>query len=234
MKRIRLVHGSTLDVLKSEKDLLITDPPFSAFVHDNLRGNLTDQTKIVTREAGYDPLTQADRKKLADHWLQHIRKWIVWFSDWESVGSWREEIEKAGGRWGRAVPWVRWSKPVGRYSIPSGSEAVCFARRGGSKAVFHGRGRTHYNVKCLRAQSHESTGYNGQKPVELMGQIILDVLPDDQKITLVDDHCGTGSTLLAAAQVPRNIRALGIDLSIEALKIARERIHKAKSQRTDK
>lgn len=218
-----VVRGSTFRLLsKTKADLLVTDPPFSSFVQENLRGNLTDQTKILTREAGYEPMTPERRVRLSAHWLTNVPKgWIVWFSDWESVGHWRESIEQAGGLFARAVPWVRWSKPVGRYSVPSGSEAVCFARRHGSKCLFNGRGRTHYIVKCLRGVSKEYEGYNGQKPVELMVQILEDVRQAGTRL-VVDDHCGTGSTLLAARQL--GLSAVGIDNKERAVTIAKRRL----------
>lgn len=223
MKQL-IFKGKTDDLLPiSGADLLVTDPPFSRFVQDNLRGNLQDQRVIVPRSAGYEHMSAERREFLARHWLKNVRGWIVWFSDWESVGDWRVQIEYAGGVWGRAVPWVRWSKPANnQQSIPSASEAICFARRKGSKCVFNGRGRMHYHVKSLRHQSKESLGYPGQKPVALLVEVLKDVVQADGRNLVVDDHCGTGTTLLAARALGLN--ALGFDRSAAAVKLAKERL----------
>lgn len=104
-----LLQGDTFELLGrvGAFDHLVTDPPFSEFVHANLRGNKTDQTVIVDRAAGYGPLTSSEREKRVVHWLGVVPGWIVWFSDWESVGDWRRLFSANGGVWGRAVPWDR-------------------------------------------------------------------------------------------------------------------------------
>ncbi|HZU14867.1 MAG TPA: site-specific DNA-methyltransferase [Chloroflexota bacterium] len=67
---------------------------------------------------------------------------------------------------------------------------------------------------------HERTGYPTQKPLALLRRIIL--AGSDRGDVVLDPFCGSGTTLVAAAELGRAF--IGMDLSEEAIRISRERI----------
>jgi site-specific DNA-methyltransferase (adenine-specific) len=77
-----------------------------------------------------------------------------------------------------------------------------------------------WDIPYLNPKARERTGYPTQKPVLLLERIIK--LATNKGNLILDPFCGSGTTLVAAALLERN--AIGIDISGEAVEIARERI----------
>ena len=75
-------------------------------------------------------------------------------------------------------------------------------------------------IPFLNPKAKERTGYPTQKPILLLERIIqISTEPGD---LVVDPFCGSGTTLVAAAMLGR--RALGIDISREAVELSNRRI----------
>ena len=74
------------------------------------------------------------------------------------------------------------------------------------------------DIPCLRG--NEIVGYPTQKPVALLERIITTSTARGDLV--VDPFCGSGTTLVAAARLGR--RAVGIDSSKVATRVARERL----------
>jgi site-specific DNA-methyltransferase (adenine-specific) len=66
----------------------------------------------------------------------------------------------------------------------------------------------------------ETTGYPTQKPLKLLDRIVRAATPKDG--TVLDPMCGSGTTIVASLRAGR--RAVGIDQSALACRIARERL----------
>lgn len=77
-----------------------------------------------------------------------------------------------------------------------------------------------WEIPYLNPKAKERVGYPTQKPVLLMERIIA--LCTDPGDLVIDPFCGSGSTLVAARLLDR--RALGIDISREAIALAKQRI----------
>lgn len=77
-----------------------------------------------------------------------------------------------------------------------------------------------WEIPYLNPKARERVGYPTQKPVLLMEKIIE--LCTDHGDLVVDPFCGSGTTLVAAHLLTR--RAIGIDSSQEALKLAEQRL----------
>jgi site-specific DNA-methyltransferase (adenine-specific) len=77
-----------------------------------------------------------------------------------------------------------------------------------------------WDIPLLNPKAKERTGYPTQKPILLLERVIkLVTCPGD---LVVDPFCGSGTTLVAAQLTGR--RAIGIDSSLEAVGLARERL----------
>ena len=77
-----------------------------------------------------------------------------------------------------------------------------------------------WDIPLLNPKAKERAGYPTQKPILLLERIIeLITLPGG---LVLDPFAGSGTTLLAAELLGRN--SLGIDVSIEAVELARQRL----------
>jgi len=77
-----------------------------------------------------------------------------------------------------------------------------------------------WDIPFLNPKAKERVGYPTQKPVLLLERIIR--LVTDAGDLVLDPFCGSGTTLVAAALLER--RSLGIDVSIEATSLSRQRL----------
>jgi site-specific DNA-methyltransferase (adenine-specific) len=77
-----------------------------------------------------------------------------------------------------------------------------------------------WDIPLLNPKAKERVGYPTQKPILLLERIIaLVTSPSD---LVLDPFSGSGTTLLAAELLGRN--SMGIDVSIEAVELARQRL----------
>ena len=77
-----------------------------------------------------------------------------------------------------------------------------------------------WDIPYLNPKAAERTGYPTQKPVLLLEQIIK--IASNENDLILDPFCGSGTTLVAAALLKR--RAIGIDVSEDAVVLARQRL----------
>ena len=77
-----------------------------------------------------------------------------------------------------------------------------------------------WDIPLLNPKAKERVGYPTQKPILLLERIIaLVTLPGD---LVLDPFSGSGTTLVAAELLGRN--SIGIDVSVEAVELARQRL----------
>jgi site-specific DNA-methyltransferase (adenine-specific) len=77
-----------------------------------------------------------------------------------------------------------------------------------------------WQIPYLNPKAKERTGYPTQKPILLLERIIN--IASHENDLILDPFCGSGTTVVAAALLNR--RAIGIDISPDALEIARKRL----------
>lgn len=102
-------------------------------------------------------------------------------------------------------------------SIYARDEAGAIISSGSKKGVPLG---DVWDIPYLNPKARERTGYPTQKPVLLLERIIK--LATNKGDLILDPFCGSGTTLVAAALHER--KAIGIDISEEAVEITRRRI----------
>ncbi|MFK7823034.1 MAG: site-specific DNA-methyltransferase [Oligoflexales bacterium] len=86
-----------------------------------------------------------------------------------------------------------------------------------------------WDMPYLNPKAKERVGYPTQKPIELLERVISLVTKEGDLV--FDPFCGSGTSLVAARLMNR--RYSGIDLSLEAIKLAQHRIkHPIKSSST--
>lgn len=77
-----------------------------------------------------------------------------------------------------------------------------------------------WDIPYLNPKAKERVGYPTQKPLALLERIV-NIASCEGELVL-DPFCGSGTTVVAAALLGRN--AIGIDKSIEAIDLAKERV----------
>jgi len=81
------------------------------------------------------------------------------------------------------------------------------------------------DIPSINNMAIERTGWPTQKPIALLNMLVTACCPPGG--TVLDPTCGSGTTLVAAIQSGR--RAIGIDMSDEALGIAQQRLERTTS-----
>jgi hypothetical protein len=206
----------------SGHDVYITDPPFSAHVHDSAVSQGPGSSKNATvgtrkRDLGFDCITDELRRHVA-RTAAASRRWSVIYSDVESANTMRETCELVGAEYVRTMPWVRWSMPqLSGDRPPQGFEAliVCHAQatgpRGGRKPIakhWNGPGNlTHLAHRALRGDGKHKC----EKPLDQA----LDLVSyfSDPGECVRDDFAGSGAIGLACAILGRDY--VGFEMSAE-------------------
>jgi len=80
--------------------------------------------------------------------------------------------------------------------------------------------RDTWEIPYLNPKAKERTGYPTQKPILLLERIIK--ISTNEGDTVLDPFCGSGTTLVAAVSLNR--KAIGIDISDDALKLTNLRL----------
>lgn len=200
---------------------IISDPPYSSWVHDKSRRGLTvthvggKQDEISERrELGFASLTTDVMEAAADQFARLARRWVLVFCDIESSHLWRGALVSTG-----ALEYVRtlaWHKVGGAPQFTGDRPAVW----GEAIVACHPKGRKRWNgggkqglYSIPTAIDRDRTGlderiHTTQKPVKLMQELIRDFT--DEGETILDAFAGSGTTLFAAARLGRN--AIGWEL----------------------
>ena len=116
-------------------DHIITDPPFSAWVH--AKQPQADLPDGFPRKGslGFDSLSAATMVDVAAAAARIARRWSLIFSDAESIGAWRDAITIAGIEHVRVGAWVK-SKCTPQFTgdrPAAGFEAIEIAHPKGRK-----------------------------------------------------------------------------------------------------
>jgi len=211
---ITIYNGDCFDVMPDlpVADCVITDPPFSAYVHKNAK--FLRNKKIVT---AID--FKAIDFKAIEQLLStiHCKRWFIAFMDWRHIA----ELNKScPAPWNfiRFGVWLK-TNPMPQLSgdrPAHGWGGIVYLHNSNSKRYWNGGGHHGNYIHSIVSDGNHPTG----KPLKiLMAMIISFSEPGD---LILDPFMGSGTTLVAAKQLNR--KAIGIELNKEYCDIAVSRL----------
>lgn len=206
---VTIFHGDCRDVLPALEpvDHIITDPLYSEHTHAKqwIGSALTDDGKprvsTAFKELGFEALTPALRHDVCREAVRVAKRWILTFSDVESIWLWKEDVRAAGLDYVRTCIWDKVdSAPQFTGDRPANSaEAIICAHQKGKKRWNGGGSRSVFRhaVNAEKgAKPHPST-----KPEPLMAELIH--LFTDAGDVILDPFGGSGTTAVAAKRLGR-------------------------------
>jgi site-specific DNA-methyltransferase (adenine-specific) len=234
-------------------DHVITDPPYSDYVHSKSRRGGASAPKLDgsgrnvacsfarEKEFGFEALSSELREFCAREFARLSRLWVLVFSDVESCHLWRDDLVTNGLEYVRTGAWVKLgATPQFTGDRPAaGFETITIAHPKGRKQ-WNGGGRHAiwreaeepdlvYEVPIVLNRSHnEPRLHTTQKPIRLMLHLIGDFT--DEGETILDSFMGSGTTLDAAKRLGR--KAIGIDSNEQNCETAANRIRLQARQQT--
>lgn len=215
---IQIFHGDCREVLRSlpdeSVDFVLTDPPYSAHVHENAKSNRDG--KQGTKFIDFESITEAELRALFGDVSRIARRWVVATMEWRHVASF-DAAPPDGLRFLRFGVWV---KPDGMPQISGdrpaqGWEAIAFMHKGDGRPRWNGGGRSSVFAHNVARGLHPT-----EKPLPLATELVR-LMSDDGDLVL-DPFMGSGTTLRAAKDVGR--RAIGIEIEERYCEIAARRL----------
>ncbi len=221
-------------------DAVITDPPFSAHVHENMCSGTLLQEHIDSGAGGSVPKKELEFDPLvaygfAAHMVRVSRRWVVSFCAVEDFGNYREAVRLPGKK--PHSQWVRggiWYKPnsMGQLTAdrPAAAyEGIAIMHRAGKK-IWNGRGSYAYwqaeSEEFPSEESHfvcngtrgEKERHDNQKPLALCLELVAKF--SNRGETVLDPFMGSGRIGEACMMLGRNY----IGLDRDPLWVARARV----------
>lgn len=210
---VTLHHDACEDVLPTldRVDHVITDPPYSEHVHTRSRAgsSLPDTGRsraCISRvkEFGFDAMTPETMKFCATQFARLATRWVLVFSDVESVHEWKASFVERKLEHIRTGLWIKeGATPQFTGDRPAtGAEAIEIAHPKGRKR-WNGGG-THavwsYPI-VLNRGSKDPRLHTTQKPLLLLKRLVS--LFTDEGDVILDCFAGSGTTGVAAAMLKR-------------------------------
>jgi site-specific DNA-methyltransferase (adenine-specific) len=234
MDKIVIHHGDALAILKTlpstSVDAVVTDPPYSSGGATLAARQDNPVHKYLGSDArrAYPPLLgdgKDQRSQLAWATLWLAECWritrdgmpLLLFTDWRQLPVMTDAVQGAGWYWQGIVVWNKKTCRPRKGKFRPQCEYILFASKGrhtpATPACFPGL----YDCSVTVRDKIHMTG----KPVPLLRELLA-VTPAGGVV--LDPFVGGGTTAIAALETGRS--CIGIDLSEEYVRIARERIAK--------
>jgi DNA modification methylase len=237
---ITIYHGDCREVLPQigRVDHVLTDPPYSEYVHSKSRRGGSDGVPKYGRgatppasfnrvkEFGFEALTSEVREFIGRWTAQQCKRWVLVFSDVESSMLWRETlIDEAYGslEYVRTGAWIKiGATPQFTGDRPAtGFEAITICHPKGRKRWNGGGSHAVWSFPIvLNRSGNDPRLHTTQKPEPLMVELVR--LFTDGGDTICDPFMGSGTTLAAAKRIGR--LGIGIELEEKYCEIAATRL----------
>lgn len=227
----RLILGDCLDVLPKigRVDHVIGDPPYESSLHklkNDLNTRIRSDSGPLSKILDFAPIDaiRGDVVRLVESMCDG---WFLAFCTIEGVAKWADEINASKLKYKRACIWVKPdSTPQLNGQCPA-QGAECFI------TAWCGQGHSKWNAGGKRGiythltNSKDRTGeHPTEKPISLMSEILRDFTQINE--TVCDPFMGSGSTLVACAQMGR--KGIGIELNQVYFDLACRRVEQAMKQ----
>lgn len=204
---------------------IFTDPPYNInFINRAEKGLATDPNcpyKYDDTEGSFDFATMLPEFAR----VLKQRGWLFMFCSIEQFLKAKEQLTSLGlSVFDRPLVWIKGtaldninpSYNPNPFSWPScADEFILMAKKGNPSVAKH-----RHNVICLPRLTSANKEHPSEKPVELMKYLIEWVHHDIHSGLLLDPYCGSGATLLAAAQF-QHLEYLGFELVPQIADLAR-------------
>lgn len=229
---VTIYHGNCLDILPQidTADHVITDPPYSDWVHAKVRrgGSIhtPDRTEGVKRPVvstsavlGFDALTDETRVACGTEFARITKRWVLVFSDIESAHLWRSALPLdyvRTGIWVKlgATPQFTGDRPA------SGCEVITICHPSGKKRWNGGGSHALWEHAVVNQRSSDPRLHTTQKPEPLMTELVT--LFTDPGELIIDPFMGSGTTLAGAKRMGR--KAIGVEREEKYCEIAARRL----------
>ena len=235
-----IIHGDCRDVLPQIEsvDHVITDPPYSEYVHSKSRQGSRPLSGSVLggrfsapanfrreKEFGFDAIDEATRTQIGQWCATSVDRWVLVFSDVESTQLWRMALcECEGGLdYCRTGAWVKiGATPQFTGDRPATAfEAITICHQKGRKRWNGGGSHAVWSFPIvLNRGGHDPRLHTTQKPEPLLVELVR--LFTDNDDTICDPFMGSGTTLAAAKRLGR--KAIGIERKEKYCEIAAKRL----------
>ena len=229
---VTIYHGDCVQLLAELEPLdhVITDPPYSEYVHGKSRRgcdlpDAVDGRACFSRvkEFGFESVTPVLMDSLAAFCATGARRWSLNFCDVESSHLWKARHEAAGLDYVRTGAWIkRGATPQFTGDRPAvGFEAIVIVHPPGRKRWNGGGRHALWDFPIVLNRSHDDPRlHTTQKPLPLMKALLSDFT--DPGETILDPFMGSGTTLRAAKDMGR--KAIGIEIEEKYCEIAARRM----------
>lgn len=232
-------------------DVVITDPPYSDYVHSKSRRGGASAPKLDgsgrsvacsfarEKEFGFESLTAELRRECSYAFSLLASRWVLTFSDVESCHLWRDDLVEVGLEYVRTGAWIKLgATPQFTGDRPAaGFETITIAHPkgrkhwngGGRHAIWRGAEEPEivYEVPIVLNRSHTDPRlHTTQKPLTLMLDLVGDF--SDEGETILDPFAGSGTTLVAAKRLGR--KGIGCELDEANCEVAAKRLERASKQ----
>lgn len=215
---VTLYHGNSFDVMSGmadgSVDCVITDPPYTDYVHKNARSNRTGDAET------HIDFTSFTDEKLIDAFVECARitkTWVIATLAFEHSYMFSQN-PPAGLDFKRVGVWVK-NNPMPQMSSDRpghGWESISYMHKSGIKSAWNGGG-SHGNYVSNTATP---TGHPTPKPVKMFSSFVERFTNTGDLI--LDPFSGGGTTLLAARNMGR--RAIGVELDEKYCELTAKRL----------
>jgi site-specific DNA-methyltransferase (adenine-specific) len=207
-------------------DVTITDPPYNAHVHNNLRsGSLVGNGGIPKYELTFDPISNFDFVK---DLVRVTRRWVVVFCALEDLGRMSDALPESyirGCVWGKknSMGQLTGDRPATAFE----GIALFHKPKPAVKKRWNGRGS--YGIWSCAGTRGKKGRHPNEKPVALASKLIA--LFSERGETVFDPFCGSAAIGEAAISLDRNYA--GLDFDPEWVGKANERLSTFSGQLSD-
>lgn len=214
---IQIYHGDCREILPeiglTIGCFLLADPPYGARLSFDYNARFSPSTekwwKNRDREVGkrHAPLVGDDEDFYPGH-LMHHPKIVLW-----GANHYASRLPNSGG-------WIVWDKRNGSRDVskadwPMSECELAWTNLGNGVRIFR-----HTWFGLIRDSEHKEHYHPTQKPIAL-SRWIIDKW-NKERLCVLDPYCGSGPTLIAAAQL--GCSAVGIEIKEEYCEIAAKRL----------